>query len=34
MNPVYFKEVRQALDGMGRQATVLYSIDALIHEGP
>jgi hypothetical protein len=30
MNPVYLDEVRKTLDGMGRQATALHSIDAII----
>jgi len=29
MNPVYYDEVRKQLDQMGRQSTVLHSIDAV-----
>jgi len=30
MNPVYFSEVRKQLDGLGRQSTVLHTIDSVI----
>ncbi|HEX2672830.1 MAG TPA: class I SAM-dependent methyltransferase [Polyangiaceae bacterium] len=30
MNPVYMTEVRKQLDGLGRQSTVLHSIDSVI----
>jgi hypothetical protein len=30
MNPVYANEVRKQLDGLGRQSTVLHTIDSVI----